>query len=168
MTLFLKKIGIILSASKPHFYSRLSDPILKIQSIYRENILGKQLSQARCFKYVFRLLHVPKFQIFSTKISWSKLPNCSQVFYEKAALILQGNTYAGVKKPSCKCVFLWVLPNVSKRFSCKHLWVIASAKYPFLLCRHQPPKNVSFNLGFFKYFWDKHCELLANNPLRKF
>ena len=43
---FLKKMGIILSASKPHCHSRLSEPILKILSIYRENILGKQLSKA--------------------------------------------------------------------------------------------------------------------------
>ena len=69
MTLFLKKMGTILSASKPHCHSRLSKPILKIQSIYRKNILGKQLSQARYFKYVFRLLHAPKFQIFSTKLN---------------------------------------------------------------------------------------------------
>ena len=26
-------------------------------------------------------------------------------------------------------------------------------------------KNVSFNLGYFKYFWDKHWELLANSSL---
>ena len=41
MTLFLKKMGIIFSASKPHYHSRLSKPILRIQSIYRKNILGK-------------------------------------------------------------------------------------------------------------------------------
>ena len=67
MTLFLKKMGIILSESKPHYHSRLSKPILKIQSIYRKNILRKQLSQ--CSRYVFRLLHAPKFQIFSTKLN---------------------------------------------------------------------------------------------------
>ena len=36
---------------------------------YRKNILGKQLSQAICSKYVFRLLCAPKFQIFSTKLN---------------------------------------------------------------------------------------------------
>ena len=38
MTLFLKKMGLILSASKPQFHSRLSKPILEILSIYRKNI----------------------------------------------------------------------------------------------------------------------------------
>ena len=60
MTLFLKQMGII-SARKP----RLSKTILKIISIYRKHILGKQLSQAICSKYVFRLLHAPNFQVFS-------------------------------------------------------------------------------------------------------
>ena len=36
---------------------------------YRKNILGKQLSQAICSKYVFRLLCAPKFQIFSKKLN---------------------------------------------------------------------------------------------------
>ena len=53
--------------SSPHCHSRLHKTILKILSIYRKNILGKQLSQAICFKYVFRLLHAPNFQTFSTK-----------------------------------------------------------------------------------------------------
>ena len=69
MTLFLKKMGIIFSASKPHDHSRLSKPILKIQSIYRKNTLGKQLFQAICSRCAFRLLHAPKFQIFSTKLN---------------------------------------------------------------------------------------------------
>ena len=69
MTLFLKKIGITLSASKPHYHSRINKPILKIQYIYRKNILGKQLSQAICSRYVFRLLHAPKFQIIFTKLN---------------------------------------------------------------------------------------------------
>ena len=55
-------MGIILSARKPHRHSRLSKPILKI-------ILGKQLSQAICSKYVFRLLQAPIFQIFSKKLN---------------------------------------------------------------------------------------------------
>ena len=48
-------------------FCHFGKPILKILSIYRKNILGKQLSQAICFKYVFRLLHAPNFQTFSTK-----------------------------------------------------------------------------------------------------
>ena len=130
-------MGTILSASKPHCHSRLSKPILKIQSIYRKNILGKQLSQARYFKYVFRLLHAPKFQIFSTKLNlmvkvvklftgvlWK---SCSNEFYRETPMQESRNPPV-------------ILPNVSKRFSCKHLWVIASAKYPFLLCPPQPQK----------------------------
>ena len=65
----LKKMGIIISGSNPHCHLRLSKPILKILSVYRKNILGKQLSQAICTKYVFRLLHAPKFQVFSTKLN---------------------------------------------------------------------------------------------------
>ena len=49
-TLFLKKMGIILSASKPYIHSRLSKLILQILSVYRKNILGKQLSQVICSK----------------------------------------------------------------------------------------------------------------------
>ena len=60
---------IILNASKSHGHSRLSEPILKILSIYRKNILGKQLSLEICPKYFFRLLHAPKFQILSTKLN---------------------------------------------------------------------------------------------------
>ena len=59
----------ILSASKRHCHSRLSKPILKILPIYRKNVLGEQLSKALCSKYVFRLLHAPKFQVFSTKLN---------------------------------------------------------------------------------------------------
>ena len=93
MTLFLTKIGIIFSASKPHHHSRPSKRILKIQSIYRKNTLGKQLSQAICSRYLFRLLHTTKFQIFSTKLNlmvkvvklfigvlWR---SCSDYFYGK-------------------------------------------------------------------------------------
>ena len=63
MTLFLKKMKI-LSVSKTHCDFRLLKSILKILIIYRKNILGKQLSQVICSKYVFRLFHAPKFQIF--------------------------------------------------------------------------------------------------------
>ena len=69
MTLFLKKMEIILKASKAQCHSRPNEPIFKILSIYRKNILGKQLSLATCSKYVSRLLHAPNFQIFSTKLN---------------------------------------------------------------------------------------------------
>ena len=42
LTLFLKKMGIMISASSPHCHSRLSKPILKILSIHIQKIfLGK-------------------------------------------------------------------------------------------------------------------------------
>ena len=69
ITLFLKKMRIIVSASKPHCHSRLRKPILKILSIYRTNILGKQFSLVIYFKYVFRLLHALESQIFSSKLN---------------------------------------------------------------------------------------------------
>ena len=94
--LFLKKVGIIISASKPHCHSRFSTPILKIQSIYGKNILGKQLPEAICSKYVFRLLHAPKSQVFSTKLDMMvkviKLftgvlwKSCSGEFYRKTPM----------------------------------------------------------------------------------
>ena len=58
-----------INCHNPHCYFRLSKPILKILPIYRKNILLKQLSQAVCSKYVFRLLHAPRFQTFSTKLN---------------------------------------------------------------------------------------------------
>ena len=51
-----------------HCHSRLSTPILKIY-ICRKNILGNQLSQAICSKYVCRLLYAPKFNVFFTKLN---------------------------------------------------------------------------------------------------
>ena len=69
MTIFLKQMRITLSASKPHYHCRFSKPVFKIESIYEENIFGKQLPQAICSWYVFRLLHAPKFQIFYTKLN---------------------------------------------------------------------------------------------------
>ena len=41
----------------------------KFYPFREKNILGKQLSQAICSKYNFRLLHVPKFHGFSTKLN---------------------------------------------------------------------------------------------------
>ena len=58
---FLKKMWRL----SAHCHSRVNQPILKILLIYRKISLGKQLSQAL---YVFKLLHAPKFQIFSTKL----------------------------------------------------------------------------------------------------
>ena len=96
MVSFLKKMGIIISASDPHCHSRLSKPILKILSIYRKNILRKQLSEAICSKCIFRLLHAPKFHAFYTKLNMMvkvvKLftgvlwKSCSDEFYRKISM----------------------------------------------------------------------------------
>ena len=67
--IILKEDENILSASKHQCHSRLSRPILKTLYIYRKNISEKQLSLAICSKYVFWLLHAPKFQIFSIKLN---------------------------------------------------------------------------------------------------
>ena len=85
---------IILSASKFKCHSRLTKPVLKILSIYRKNILGKQLLQAVCSKYVFILLHARESQIFSTKLNKvevvklfiSVLQKSSDEFYRKTPM----------------------------------------------------------------------------------
>ena len=41
----------------------------KLYPFNRKNISAKQFSLAICPRFVFRLLHAPKFQIFSTKLS---------------------------------------------------------------------------------------------------
>ena len=169
-----------ISASKPHCHSRLSKPLLKILSIYRKNILGKQLSRATCFKYVLRMPCAPKTQVFSTKLNMMikvvKLftgvlwKSCSDKLYRKhlrGSLFLKKFYAYRLKEDSCTGVFLWVLPNTLGHCFCKkHLWVTASAKYFFLFVMFIfSTKNVSFDLGYFKYFRDKHCELLASSSL---
>ena len=121
-------MGIILSASKTQCHSRLSKPILKILSLYRKNISGKQLSLPICSKFVSRLLHAPKFQIFSTKLNmmvkvvklftgvlWKR---CSDNFIGKH--LYRSIFFNKVSRRRIKeSVFLWVLPNISERFVCK-------------------------------------------------
>ena len=70
MTLFWKKMGIILSASKPNCHSRLSKPILKILFICRRTILGKQLSQAIRCKYFFQIASCTKISNIIYKITY--------------------------------------------------------------------------------------------------
>ena len=75
---------------------KLGKTILKILSTYRKNILGKQLSQAICSKYVFRLFHAPNFQAFFYKIKYDgqscqtlyrcSMKSCSDEFYEKKTM----------------------------------------------------------------------------------
>ena len=59
----------ILSASKPHSHSRLNKPMLKILPIYNKTFLWKQRAQVTCSKYVSRLRHASKFQMFSAKLN---------------------------------------------------------------------------------------------------
>ena len=61
------------------------------------------------------------------------------------------------------CEFYQIFQNT---FFCKTRLMTASAKYPFLFVTStSATKNISFKLGYFKYFREKHCELLANSPL---
>ena len=86
--IILKEDGNNIKCKQTPCHSRPSKPILKILSIYRKNILGKQPSLAICSKYVFRLLHAPKSQISSTKLNMMvKVVKLFTVFYEKAALM---------------------------------------------------------------------------------
>ena len=132
MTLFLKKIGIIFSASKPYHHSRCSKPILKIQSIYRKNILGKEFSQPICCRYVFSLLHTPKFQIFSTKLNlmvkviklftgvlWK---SCSDKFCRKKPM------HESLRKTPAQEFSCEFCPIFQNAFFAKHIRVTASAK----------------------------------------
>ena len=170
MTIFLKKMGIILSDRKPHSRSRHSKLILKIQFIRKKNILGKQLSQAICSKYVFRLLHAPKFQTLSTKLnlmvkSCQTVHRCSVKKPMQEFLFNEVSHLQDKERFQHKC-FPVSFTKYFRTLFAKH-WVTASAKYPFL--RVMPPsatKNVFFKLGYFKYFWDKHSELLANSSLQ--
>ena len=80
---------------------------MKILSIHRKNILGKQLSQVTCSKYVFRLFHALKFQILSTKLN---------------LMIKVVGLFTGVLWKSC-------LMNVIG----KHLWRVSFLKAEVLL-----------------------------------
>ena len=63
------------------------------------------------------------------------------------------------------CVFYQMFQNP---VFAKHLWMTASAKYPFLFVTPtSATKNVSFDLGYFKYFLDKHCEQLFVEVLER-
>ena len=124
-----------MQASKTQCNSRLSKPLLEILSIYRKNILGKQLSLAICSKYIFRLLHAPKCLILPTKLNMMvkvvKLftgvlwKGCSNNFIGKdlyRSLFFNNVSRLQVKNSSTG-VFLWVLSNISERIFCKTLFV---------------------------------------------
>ena len=172
-------MGMIISTSKPYCHFSLSKQIFNMVSIYRENILGKQLSQAACSKYVSRLLHALKFQVFSTKLSI--MVNCSQAFYEKAALMnlirkhLWGSLF--LNKVSCIQAKERLLHRCFPASSPKYIrmlflqsisgWLLLLNTFSCLLRRPQPEKILSLNLGYFEYIRDKHYNLLANSPFRR-
>ena len=137
MTLFLKKMWIILSTSKPHCHSRLNKPALKILSICRRNTLWEQLSQA----IRFQIASCTRISNIFYKIKYDG-QSC-QTVHEKALINLIGKRQCRslfFDKVSCLQAkerllhrfFLWVLPNVLIRFFCKTHPVTASAKYPNL------------------------------------
>ena len=155
MTLFLKKMGIIWGTSQPQSHFRLSKPILKILSIYEKNILGKQLFLAICSKCIFRLLHAPKFQIFSTKLKmmvkvvklftrvlWKR---CSDNFIGKH--LRRSLFFNKVSRLQAKerLLHIWFPVSFTKYFRtlffAKHLWVTTFAKYPFFVRYVAQPKK---------------------------
>ena len=187
----LWKIVGTLIANKSHCHSRHPEKILKVLSIYRKNILGEELSQAICCKYVFRLPHPPKFQIFSIKliVCWSKLSgtylNRKQLFYEKATLM---NFTKFIGKNLCRSLyfnrFLHLQPKerlLQRRFSVSFATttkIIRIIRITFLqnfpvwpifcsLHRLDSQKRSLLRPLLFKYFWSKHCESLGNNSLWK-
>ena len=89
MTLFLRKMGMILSARKPHYHSELSKPILKIQSICRKKYfrVNNFLKQYALDTFSDFFMHQNFKYFLQNQISWSKLSNCSQAFYEQDALM---------------------------------------------------------------------------------
>ena len=75
----------------PHSVNRF----WKFYPFIGKNILEKQLSQAICSKYVFRLLHAPESQIFPTKLNMmvkvvelflGVVQKSSDEFYRKAPM----------------------------------------------------------------------------------
>ena len=79
--------GILLSASKPHCCFRLSKPILEILTIYRKNILGKQLSLSNMRSQIASCTKISNIFYKIKYDGWPKLSNCSRKFYQKAALM---------------------------------------------------------------------------------
>ena len=133
----------ILCTSKLRWHSTLTKPILTILPIYRKNIFGKQLSQELCSKYIFRFLHAPKFEIFSTKLNmmvkvvkmftgvlWK---SCSDEFYTKhicrSFFFNKVSRLHNIPAQVYFCEFYQIFQNA---VFAKYLWVTASAKYPFV------------------------------------
>ena len=102
------------------------------------------------------------------------MSNCSQVFHERAVLmnfigkhLCRSLFYNKVSRIQAKERLLYrcFLVSFTKYFRtifAKQFWVAASPKYLFLFVTPTSARKiVSFNLGYFKYFRDKHwnaCE----------
>ena len=106
-----------------------------------------------------------------------KLTNCSRVFYEKAALmnilgkhLWRSLFYSNVSRLRDKerlphrCFpvsFTKYFRTLLLQNTSRSLLLLNTLFCP--LRRPQPKKKVSFQLGYFKYFWGRHCKLLANS-----
>ena len=122
ITLFLKRMGIMLSTSKPHCHSR-------------------QFKQYALNTF-FRLIHAPKFQIFSTKLNL-----VIKVVKLFAGILWKSRSHEFYRKTPMQESLYQIFQNA---FFAKHIRVTTSAKYPFLFVTWtSATKNVSFNLCYF-------------------
>ena len=115
-------------------------------------------------------------------IWWWKLLNCSQVFFEKASLMnfvgknLWGSHFfneisylQSKERLPHRCFPV----GFTKYFRTLFLqntsgWLLLLITFICSFTSTSATKNISFDLGYFKYFWDKHSELLANSSLWRF
>ena len=118
ITLLLKKMGIL-------------NRFWKFYPFIEKKVLGKQLSQGLYSKYIFRLLHGPKFQIcfaelnmmvkvvklFSGVLKAAPMNFIGKRLYRN--LIFSNVSTYKLKKDFCTGVFLWALPNISESSFCK-------------------------------------------------
>ena len=102
------------------------------------------------------------------------MSNYSQVFYEKVVLMNfigknlsrspffnKVSSLPAKERLSHKCFPVSFTKHSRMPFFSIYIWVTVSPKYPFLfVTTTSATKNVSFNLVYFKYFQDKHCEKL--------
>ena len=159
MTLFLRKMGMILSARKPHYHSELSKPILKIQSIcrkkyFRVNNFLKQyaldtFSDFFCTK-ISNIFYKIKFDGQSCQTVHRRSMNKMLwwILYEKT--YARVSFFNKVSRPQAKeklpqkyfsCEFYQIFQNA---VYAKYIRVTASAKYSWLPISgtSRGPKNV--------------------------
>ena len=178
VTLFLK-MTIILGTSKPQCFSRLSKPVLKILSISRKSILGKQLSLAIYSKYIFRLLHAPKFHIFSTKLN--KIVKVVKLF---AGLLWKRCSDNFIGKHLCRSLFFNNVSRLQTKEKLMHrCFYVSFTKYfrtlflqnssvwllllntLFCLLRQLQPEKMLLSTLFILHIFETNTALLANSSL---